>query len=280
MSGTGAGTRHVRLERDGSVAWITLDRPERMNAFAGSMRDDLHDAVASAAADPAARAIVITGAGRAFCAGADVEVMERLLEAGDERGFARLVEAGMRVVLAVRAAPQPVIAALNGVAVGAGASLAAACDIRIASTDARIGFTFNRIGLHPDWGASYTLPRLVGAGRAAELILSARVLDAAGAAAIGLVDRVVDAESFTESVRAYAAELAARPPLALRAAKQSLARSLSSELQTMLDAESAAQVACFRSADVREGIAAFREKREPKFTGSETAAPGRADPGT
>jgi len=261
------GESHIRLEAGGAVAHITLDRPDRLNAFVGSMRDDLHDAVIRASQDPATRVILVTGAGRAFCAGADVDAMERLLDAGDERGFADLVEAGMRAVLALRGAPQPTVAALNGVAVGAGASLAAACDIRIASASAQIGFTFNRIGLHPDWGASYTLPRLVGAGRAAELIFSGRTLGASEAASIGLVDGVFEADGFEAAARGYAEELAARPPLALRAAKQSLARSLSSDLHTMLDVEAAAQVACFRSADVREGIAAFREKRPPRFRG-------------
>ncbi|HEX2091328.1 MAG TPA: enoyl-CoA hydratase/isomerase family protein, partial [Longimicrobiaceae bacterium] len=194
------GTDTVLLRKEGAVAWITLNRPDRLNAFAGSMRDDLHDAVVAAADDPTTRVIVITGAGRGFCTGADVEVMSDLLARGDAETFERYVEAGMRVVRRIRAVPQPVIAAVNGPAAGAGASLAVACDLRVASERASIGFTFNRIGLHPDWGATYFLPRLVGAGRAAELVYSARMVEAAEAERIGLFQRVFPEAEFEESV--------------------------------------------------------------------------------
>jgi 2-(1,2-epoxy-1,2-dihydrophenyl)acetyl-CoA isomerase len=257
----------VLLRQEGAVSWITLNRPERLNALVGTMREDLHEAVLSASRQPGTRAIVITGAGHAFCAGADVDAMNELLAANDDREFSRLVEAGMRVVMSIRSAPQHVIAAVSGVAVGAGASLAVACDLRIASASARIGFTFNRIGLHPDWGATYTLPRLVGSGRAAELIHSARLLDAREAEAAGIWQRVVPVEAFENETRAWARALAAKAPLAVSAAKNSMQRSLSSDLQTMLDVEAAAQMACFRSRDVREGVAAFREKRVPHFRG-------------
>jgi 2-(1,2-epoxy-1,2-dihydrophenyl)acetyl-CoA isomerase len=265
--GAAGAAEHVLLEHRGGAAWITLNRPDRLNAFAGTMRDDLYDAVTTASRTEGIRVIVITGAGRGFCAGADVDVMEGLLAADDDRTFAQLVEAGMRVVLSIRSAPQLVLAAVNGVAVGAGASLAVACDLRFASDAAQIGFTFNRIGLHPDWGATYTLPRLVGPGRAAELIYSGRILPAPEAADMGLWDRLVPADRFREELESYVDELAARPPLALSAAKQSLARSHGSDLLTMLDVEAAAQLACFRSRDVREGVAAFREKRPARFVG-------------
>jgi 2-(1,2-epoxy-1,2-dihydrophenyl)acetyl-CoA isomerase len=268
MSEEGAGgDARVVLRREGAVSWITLNRPERMNALAAGMREELHEALVRAAQDADTRAIVITGAGRAFCAGADVDAMEEMLAQRDERGFAANVEAGMRVVLAIRSTPKPVIAAVNGTAVGAGASLAIACDLRIASEEAKIGFTFNRIGLHPDWGATYYLPRLVGVGRASELILGARILDAQEAAAIGLWHEVVPAGEFPARVAAWAAEIAAKPPLAVSAAKESLERSMWSGFQTMLDVEAAAQSACFRSQDVREGLLAFRERRTPHFRG-------------
>jgi 2-(1,2-epoxy-1,2-dihydrophenyl)acetyl-CoA isomerase len=258
----------VRLRHAGPVSWITLNRPQRLNAFAGTMRDDLHGAVVESSRRPDTRVIVITGAGRAFCAGADVDTMQQLLEAGDDHTFAGLVEAGSRVVASIRSAPQLVVAAVNGVAVGAGASLAVACDLRIASSEAQIGFTFNRIGLHPDWGATYTLPRLVGPGCAAELIYSGRMIDSREAHAIGIWQRVVPADSFAADAAAWAAELAAKPPLALAAAKRSLDRAPGSDLQMMLDIEAAAQLTCFRSNDVREGVAAFREKRQPGFRGT------------
>jgi 2-(1,2-epoxy-1,2-dihydrophenyl)acetyl-CoA isomerase len=257
----------VLLRIEEGIAWITLNRPDRLNAFAGSMRDDLHDALDRAAEDPETRVIVVTGAGRGFCTGADVEVMSDLLAREDAVTFERYVEAGMRVVLRLRSVRQPVIAAVNGPAAGAGASLALACDLRLASSRASIGFTFGRIGLHPDWGASWFLPRMVGSGRAAELVFSGRMVDAAEAERIGLFERVFPEDAFEEEVRRTAREYAAKAPLALAAAKATLGRSFGSDLNTMLAAEEEAQLHCFRSADVREGIAAFHEKRRPEFRG-------------
>ncbi len=173
----------------------------------------------------------------------------------------------MRAVRRLRAVEQPVVAAVNGPAAGAGAALALACDFRIASERASIGLTFNRIGLHPDWGAAYTLPRLVGPGRAAELVMSGRMVDAAEAGRIGLFERVVPAVSFDDEVRSLAAALAAKPPLALRLAKRTLAESARGGLEDVLAAEGERQMRCFRSADAREGIAAFHEKREAVFRG-------------
>jgi 2-(1,2-epoxy-1,2-dihydrophenyl)acetyl-CoA isomerase len=258
---------HVLYRVDEGVAWITLNRPDRLNAFAGTMRDDLRQAVERAAADEAARVVVITGAGRGFCTGADVEVMAGLVERGDDAAFEGYVEAGMRCVRAIRDCPRPVIAAVNGVAAGAGASLALACDVRIASEKASIGFTFNRIGVHPDWGATWFLPRLVGPGRAAELVFSARMVDADEALRIGLYERVLPDVAFAAAVRDYATELAAKAPLALTAAKRSLALSFESDLGEMMEVERHAQMRCFRSSDVREGLAAFHEKRNPAFRG-------------
>ncbi|HEX8242506.1 MAG TPA: enoyl-CoA hydratase-related protein [Longimicrobium sp.] len=256
----------VYREEEG-VAWITLNRPERLNAFAGGMRDDLRAAVERGAESADARVVVITGAGRAFCTGADVEVMSLLLARGDAETFEGYVEAGIRAVRALIACRKPVIAAVNGVAAGAGASLACACDVRLASEKASIGFTFNRIGVHPDWGASWFLPRLVGTGRASELVLSARMVDAQEAERIGLFQRVFPADAFVAEVRAFALELAAKAPLALAAAKHSLSVSPQHDLETMLATEREAQMRLFRSADVREGIAAFNEKRKAVFRG-------------
>lgn len=257
----------VLLRVDEGVAWITLNRPDRLNAFAGDMRDRLHDALDAAATDPDVRVIVVTGAGRGFCTGADVEVMSDLLRRGDDATFATLVQAGMRVVRRIQSIEQPVIAAVNGPAAGAGASLALACDFRIASERATIGITFNRIGLHPDWGATWTLPRLVGPGRAAELVMSGRMVEAREAERIGLFERVFAEDWFEDEVRKTAQELAAKPPLALALAKRTLAASLSSDLDAMLAAEGERQMRCFRSADAKEGISAFNEKRKPVFRG-------------
>lgn len=260
-------TETVLLRVENGVAWITLNRPGRLNAFAGTMRDDLHDAIDRAASSPDVRVLVITGAGRGFCTGADVEVMSDLLQRGDDATFETLVQAGMRVIQRLRSVEQPVIAAVNGPAAGAGASLALACDFRVASERATIGITFNRIGLHPDWGATYTLPRLVGPGRAAELVMSGRMVEAREAERIGLFERVVAEDWFEDEVKKLAKELAAKPPLALRLAKRTLADSLELELDDMLAAEREQQMRCFRSADAKEGIAAFNEKRPPVFRG-------------
>jgi 2-(1,2-epoxy-1,2-dihydrophenyl)acetyl-CoA isomerase len=257
----------VLLRVEDGVALITLNRPERLNAFAGDMRDRLHDAVDRAASSPEVRVLVVTGAGRGFCTGADVEVMSDLLARGDEAAFGALVEAGMRVVRRLREVEQPVVAAVNGPAAGAGAALALACDFRIASERASIGLTFNRIGLHPDWGATHTLPRLVGPGRAAELVMSGRMVDAREAERIGLFERVVPAESFDDEVRKLAAELAAKPPLALRLAKRTLGERGDGDLDAALAAEGERQMRCFRSGDAREGIAAFNEKRQAVYRG-------------
>lgn len=268
MSTGGAAGAELLTQLESGVLTLTLNRPDRLNAFAGSMRDDLAAEIESTAERSEVRVIVITGAGRAFCAGADVSAMAALLSDGDEAAFQSNVEAGMRAVRAIAAAPQPVIAAVNGVAVGAGAALAIACDFRIASDAAKIGFTFNRIGLHPDWGATYHLPRLVGAGRAAELIASARLVAAQEAAMLGIFEIVAPDAEFPGIVTARAAELASSPPLALALAKQSLAAAAGEgALEESLQRESEAQLRCFRSADVREGVAAFREKRIPVFTG-------------
>lgn len=262
-----ASTDPVLLRVEDGVAWITLNRPDRLNAFAGAMRDDLHDAIDRAASSPEVRVLVITGAGRGFCTGADVEVMSDLLSRGDDATFETLVQAGMRAIQRLRAVEQPVIAAVNGPAAGAGASLALACDFRVASERATIGVTFNRIGLHPDWGATYTLPRLVGAGRAAELVMSGRMVEAREAERIGLFERVVAEDWFEDEVKKLAKELAAKPPMALKLAKRTLAASLDSDLDALLAAEREQQMRCFRSADAKEGISAFNEKRKPVFRG-------------
>jgi 2-(1,2-epoxy-1,2-dihydrophenyl)acetyl-CoA isomerase len=262
-----ASSKTVLLSIEDGVAWITLNRPDRLNAFAGRMRDDLHDAIDRAATSPEVRVLVITGAGRGFCTGADVEVMSDLLARGDDSTFEGLVEAGMRVVRRLARVEQPVIAAVNGPAAGAGASLALACDFRIASERATIGFTFNRIGLHPDWGATHSLPRLVGPGRAAELVMTGRMVDAREAERIGLFQQVFADDWFLDEVRKLAKELAAKPPLALTLAKRTLAASPTSDLDAMLASEREQQMRCFRSADAQEGITAFNEKRKPVFRG-------------
>jgi 2-(1,2-epoxy-1,2-dihydrophenyl)acetyl-CoA isomerase len=167
----------------------------------------------------------------------------------------------------MRAAPQPVLCALNGVAAGGGANLALACDLRIAGNDARLGQVFAKIGLHPDWGATYFLPRLVGTARAMELFLDAELVPAERLLALGLVNRVVPAERLQEEARAWAGRIAAAPPLAVARMKQAVYRSERASLDEMLTYELDAQLACFESGDFTEGLEAFRAKRAPHFTG-------------
>jgi enoyl-CoA hydratase/carnithine racemase len=257
---------HIRFELRDGIATITLDRAEKMNAFAGSMREDLLRAIEAAVVDPAARVLVITGAGRAFCAGGDIDNMARLKSEGapfDE--IEALMGAGAAVVRALQAFDRPTLAAVNGPAAGAGLGLALACDLRLAADTATFGATFSRIGLHPDWGCSWSLPRLVGPSRALRMIWTGEVIDAAHAARIGLVDQLVPTGDFQNSVAALAKRLAAAPPVAVARAKQAIERSARATLEEMLAFEVEAQRAAWESSDSGEGIAAFVEKRPPRF---------------
>jgi enoyl-CoA hydratase/carnithine racemase len=259
---------NVLVSVEGGVATLTLNRPERLNAFAGRMRQEIADAVHALAADAAVRVIVVTGAGRAFCAGADIDYMRELAERQDVEGFRGLVEAGRAVVTTIRATPKPVIASINGAAAGGGANLALSCDLRIASDRASIGQTFSRIGMHPDWGGTYFLPRLVGPAKALELMFSAEMVPAEEALRLGIFGRVVPHDRLAEETKALAAQVAAQPPIALALIKQAVYRSGDGALSDALDLELAHQLRCFQSADVKEGLAAFLAKRSPTFRGA------------
>ena len=256
---------HVLIEVEDGVGTLTLNRPDKLNAFIGEMRGEIAGGIETLGADDGVRAVIITGTGRAFCAGADVGYLTRLIETRAIDEAVSLVEAGRRVASAIRGMPKPVIAAVNGPAAGGGANLALACDLRLASEAASIGQTFNRIGLHPDWSGTYAVPRLVGPARAAELFFFAEMVPAAECERIGLVNRVVPADELMPLAREWARTLARKPTLPLRLAKEAVQRSLSSSFEEMLDYEVAAQKACFESADALEGVRAFVEKRPPRF---------------
>jgi 2-(1,2-epoxy-1,2-dihydrophenyl)acetyl-CoA isomerase len=258
----------VLVDRQGEVGLVVLNRPRKLNAFAGEMRDQIGDAVEQLGADPSVRAVVITGEGRGFCAGADIDYLNELVAEGNARDFQRLLEAGERVVQEIRGAEKPVIAAVNGPAAGGGANLALACDLRIMADTASIGQTFVRIGLHPDWGGTFLLPRLVGVSRALELMWSGRMVGAEEALAIGLVNRVVPAEAVREEAVAWARQLAAGPPLAVARIKRALHESMDRDLETMLAIELEHQLACFESQDVKRGLFAFSGKDTPRFEGN------------
>jgi 2-(1,2-epoxy-1,2-dihydrophenyl)acetyl-CoA isomerase len=258
---------HILTETADGIGTLTLNRPDKLNAFAGRMRQELADGVAQMASDDGVRCLVITGAGRAFCAGADIGYMTTLMADGDEGAFAELVEAGRKAVTAIRTVPKPVIASLNGPAAGGGANLALACDLRIASDRATIGQTFNRIGLHPDWGGTYFLPRLVGTAKAIELVFSGGMVSAEDAERLGLFSHVVPHDQLQHETRRLARTLADKPPLALALAKRAIYSSERRGLSEMLDVELEHQLQCFRSQDAKEGLKAFLEKRAPTFQG-------------
>lgn len=219
------------------------------------------------ASDADVRVVVITGAGRGFCAGANVAYLKDIVARRDREMARAIIELGRTIVTMIRETHKPVIASVNGPAAGGGANLALACDLRIASDRASIGQVFNRIGLHPDWGGTYLLPRLVGPAKALELIFSAEMVAAQDAARLGLFSRVVPHDRLADETRALAAELAAKPPLALALAKQAVYAAERKSLQQMLDVELENQMACFESDDAAEGMAAFLEKRPPTFVG-------------
>jgi enoyl-CoA hydratase/carnithine racemase len=258
---------HIKVAQESGIVTITLNRPEKLNAFAGHMRRDLAEALEHAASDRAVRVVVITGAGRAFSAGGDVAYMSELVERGDTEEFARLLGAARRVVLAIRHMTKPVVASINGPASGAGFSLALACDLRIASTSATFSQSFIRRGFHPDWGATYFLPRLVTPNQACELFFFGDAIDAHGALRLGLVNRVVEPEDLEGETLKVAERLSKAPPVAISAVKHAVYMSDSESLDRMLQYEVEAQLRCFESQDAREGIRAFLEKREPHFTG-------------
>jgi 2-(1,2-epoxy-1,2-dihydrophenyl)acetyl-CoA isomerase len=265
----------IRTEINGAIARITLNRPDALNAFGGDMRERLVAALDRVAAAPGVRVLVITGAGRAFCAGGDVRHMEALVARGasfDE--LAPLLALGRAIVTRIHALPFPTLAAVNGPAAGAGMNLALACDIRWASDAASFGETFAQIGLHPDWGGTYFLPRLAGLSRALELCWTAAMIGAEEAQRQGIVSRVVPAQQFAAEVDRFAEKLALTPQASARAAKRTLRASLARDLEQCLDAEEEAQAECWASPDVAEGLRSFVEKRRAHYTALAPAAAG------
>ena len=258
---------HIQISESEGIVTITLNRPEKLNAFVGHMRRDLAEALEHAGSDRSVRVVIITGAGRAFCAGGDIGFMAELMQRRDAEEFARILGAGRRVILAIRQMTKPVIAAINGPASGAGCNLAFACDLRIASSTATFSQSFAKVGLHPDWGGTYFLPRLVTPNKACELFFLGESIDAAEAERLGIVNRVVAPEELEAATMQLAERLRAAPPIALAAAKHAVYMSEGADLEEMLRYETEAQLRCFDSDDGPAGLRAFFEKREPRFTG-------------
>jgi 2-(1,2-epoxy-1,2-dihydrophenyl)acetyl-CoA isomerase len=253
----------LRASSDG-VMTLTLNRPDALNAFNVEMKDALLAGLKDAARDKEVRVVVLTGAGRAFSAGQDLK--ERQTPEATDLGT-ELRTRYNPIILSMRRLEKPIIGAVNGVAAGAGASVAFACDIRIAAEGASFIEAFGRIGLVPDTGSTWFLPRLVGHARAAEMIFTTDPMDAATAERVGLVNRVVPAGSLLAECHALAARLAQSAPLALGLAKRALNRALESGLEDALEYEAQLQSIAGRSKDHAEGVAAFVEKRPANFTG-------------
>ena len=257
--------RAVLEKREGRIATLILNRPERMNALNKDLVLALNDALTRVEEDQDIDVVVLAGAGRAFCAGGDLAVIDKGRQENDVTELQPVLRSGMQAVLKIRTMRQPVIAAVHGAAAGAGMNIALAADIRIASEDAMFGQNFAKVGLFPDYGGTFFLPQLVGPAKAAELFYTGDMIDAAEALRLGIVNRVVPLAQLESEVRALAQKIAQGPAIAIRAAKRTLFGRDQEELTALLNLEVEHQMKCFSSEDCGEGIRAFFEKRQPKF---------------
>jgi 2-(1,2-epoxy-1,2-dihydrophenyl)acetyl-CoA isomerase len=259
---TGATFQTITVQHTDGVAVLTLNRPQVLNAFDGAMANEMERAFATLLEDPEVRAVVVTGAGRGFCAGADLKYLHSCFEEDRLDDAVLVVEIGGRIARMVRASGTPVIAAVHGVAAGGGCNLALACDLRIAGDSARFGQVFSRIGLVPDWGGTHVLPRLVGTAKALELCWSGEWVEAPAAERIGLVNTLVpDAELMGVAVR-FARDLAAKSSAVVSAIKQALYASATEPLDAMLRWEEEMQRQLFATDRARDAIRSFALPRK------------------
>lgn len=247
------------------VALITLNRPEVLNAFEDTMREELLAALERAANDRTVRCVMITGAGRAFCAGGDIASMAALQADNNAGVIKERMAVGGKIIRLIRGMAKPVVAAVNGAAAGAGMNLALGCDLRLGADTARFAESFVKIGLIPDWAGFSSLPRLVGTAKALELMLTGERIDAAEALRLGLLNRVYPHRSFRTEALEFARRLAAGPPQTLAHIKRGVCLGASAGLEEILSYERDSQAELFLSADAREGMRAFLEKRPPAF---------------
>jgi 2-(1,2-epoxy-1,2-dihydrophenyl)acetyl-CoA isomerase len=261
----------VLIEDAQGVRTITLNRPGALNAFNETLKDELIAALKAAARDKSVRCLVITGAGRAFCAGQDLKDRTDRADQGGGVGpvsfSASLRDKYNPMILTIRTMEKPVIAAVNGVAAGAGCSLALACDLRVVADKATFIQAFVKIGLVPDSGATFLLPRLVGLGKALELAFTGDPLDAGTALALGVANSVVPGEALLTATMDLATRLAQAPTRAVGLTKRAMNRALLVDLESALDYEADMQEIAGRGPDFAEGVSAFMEKRQPRFTG-------------
>jgi 2-(1,2-epoxy-1,2-dihydrophenyl)acetyl-CoA isomerase len=261
-------TKDLILEKDGPVAVLTLNRPEKMNALNAEMRESLPRALEEIQSDDSVRAVILTGAGRGFCSGADVAV-QASSAAGQVADTSRqtLLQLVGSVILAFEKVNKPVIAAVNGVAAGIGMTITLACDIRIASANARFSAIWVKRGLIADGGASLLLPLTVGMEKALELCFTGEIIAAPEAERIGLVSRVVPAEELMSRAKELAQKIAANPPISVELAKRVMWEKIRNQLREQLIFESYAQNICRTTQDQKEAVKAFMEKREPQYKG-------------
>ncbi len=257
----------LRVETVDRVRVFTLNRPDVMNAFDEAMRESLVEELEAAESDSSVRCVMITGAGRAFCAGGDIASMAKLQAEEDTSVLRKRVALAARGVRALRRMEKPSVAAVNGPAGGAGINLALACDFRLANESALFSESFVRIGLVPDWGGFYFLPRLVGPAKALELMSTGERVGAEDALRLGLVNQLLPAEGFFDAALAFARSLAEGPPEALARIKEGVYLGAASDLDTALEFEATAQLELFLGDDAREGMQAFLEKRKANFSG-------------
>lgn len=263
------GFETLLYEVAGGIATMTLNRPERLNALSYALKDEVLEALGAAAGDENVRVVIVTGAGRAFCAGADMQdVLLRGLDMEPETRERREVRDFNELVRAMRHLEKPIIAAVNGVAVGGGCCLALAADLRVAAPTAQFGMVFVRLGLSSaDMGGTFLLPRLIGLAQASELLMTGEMIGAERAERLGLINRLVPAEQLMPTARDLAARLAAGPPIGLALTKRAVNRALGLDIAEHLDYEAYVQSKCMLTADHREGVTAFLEKRPPHFRG-------------
>ena len=263
----GTGGEHLRVERrDDGVVLLALDNPDQRNAMSEEMTESWVAAVDELAADRGVRAVVVTGSGSAFCSGGDTSWIASEPDATVDELRTRMI-AFYRAWLSVRRLEVPTLAAVNGPAVGAGLCLALACDLRYAAQGARLGVPFVRLGMHAGMAATYLLPNVVGEAHARDLLLTGRMVDAEEALRLGLVSRVLPAETFLDDVLEVAAGIAATAPVASRLTTLALRDGGHADFETAVQWEALAQPLTLATADLQEGIAAVRERRTPRFTG-------------
>ena len=262
-------SNEILLEKDGGIAVITLNRPERFNSMTTAMYDELPQNLDQLRRDDEVKVVILTGSGKGFCAGSDVSdrLGKRLEQGGEDSRFENLQPVGV-VALSFPDFGKPIIAAVNGVAVGAGLSLALLCDFRLASDKARFGAVWLNVGLVPDLGATYNLPRIVGSEKALELMLSRELIGAEEALRIGLVGKVYPHDQFMDEAKKFAGMIASGPSVGIELTKRAIQRSFQNDLKTQLDFETYAQNICRQTKDHKEASRPLRKKENPCLRGN------------